>query len=273
MRYSVLGFNQEKIVELELSMNDILLLSYIYEAQASADMEHKLVDGYVYTWLCHSKILEDLPILDIKEDRLKQMLRKLVSLELIQSTKESRNLLNGSKAFYGITEKCESMRYDRGVKNYTSGGVKNYTSDSQLKKDNSKTISKDIVQDLVKPKKKNLWDSFLELINEFTDNTNLQDLLVVFLKVCLENSRESGKPFYKNTFKGKLNQLSALSDNPDVQIKIVMQTLDNGWAGFYEIKERTCRRKTGNAAKDIEQLSAGLNERAKKRGMNSGEKF
>ena len=93
-----------------------------------------------------------------------------------------------------------------------------------------------------------------------------------FLKILLENSRESGQPFYKNTFKGKLNQLTKLSTDSYEQRKIVLQTLDNGWAGFYEIKEeRYGRRRTGNAARDIEQLSAGLNERAEKRGVRGDE--
>jgi len=279
MRYSVLGFNQEQIVESGLSMNDALLLSYIYEAQASTEMEHKLVDGYVYTWLYHDKILKDLPILDVKEDRLKQMLRKLSTLGLIKSTRETRNMLNGSKAFYGITEKCEAMRYDRGVKNYTSGGVKNYTSDSQLQKDtNTTNISKDILDSSSTKsstvKKKNLYEGCVDEINSFTQDTKLRELLVDFLKICLENSRESGKPFYKNTFKGKLNLLKGLSDNTDMQIRIVQQTLDNGWAGFYEIKEDTRRRRnTGNVAEDIEGLNGGLNNRAEKRGMISGKKY
>ena len=124
----------------------------------------------------------------------------------------------------------------------------------------------------MKPKKKNLYQQCADLVDEFTDDDILSTYLMEFLKVCLENSRESGQPFYKNTFKGKLNSLAKLSTDNYEQRKIVKQTLDNGWAGFYEIKEeRYGRRRTGNAAHDIEQLSAGLNERAKKRGADSGE--
>lgn len=108
----------------------------------------------------------------------------------------------------------------------------------------NKTLSKDKVEDFlkhddisVKPKKQSLWDKCVSEINNFTDDEILREWLVEFLKKCLDNSKESGTPFYTNTFKGKLNKLKQLSTDNYIQRKIVMQTLDNGWAGFYALKE------------------------------------
>lgn len=138
---------------------------------------------------------------------------------------------------------------------------------------NNKTISKDIVQDIVKEpktKKKNLYESCSDMIEEYTNNAILRTHLQSFLKICLENSRESGRPFYQNMWKSKLTKLSELSDNTDMQIKIVKQTLDNGWVNFYEYKGD--KKRTGNVAHDIEHLYGGMNERADKR-CTDGEKF
>ena len=111
----------------------------------------------------------------------------------------------------------------------------------------------------------------MDMIDEYTNNAILWEYLSQFLKICLENSREAGRPFYQNMWKSKLTKLSELSDNTDMQIKIVKQTLDNGWSNFYEYKGD--RKKTGNTAHDIEKLYGGINERADKEHMTYGEKF
>ena len=88
-----------------------------------------------------------------------------------------------------------------------------------------------------KPKKETLYSKCIALINDFTDDEMLKPFLEEFLKICIANSRENGTPFYTNTFKGKLNKLKNLSDDNYKQRDIVKQTLDNGWNGFYPIKE------------------------------------
>ena len=139
----------------------------------------------------------------------------------------------------------------------------------------NKTISKDIVEDTKysepKTKKKNLYQKCMDMIDEYTNNQTLRKELQSFLSICLENSREAGRPFYQNMWKSKLTKLSELSDNTDMQIKIVKQTLDNGWSNFYEYKGD--RKKTGNTAHDIEKLYGGMNERADKEHMTYGEEY
>ncbi len=139
----------------------------------------------------------------------------------------------------------------------------------------NKTISNDIVAETIscqdeKPKKLNLYQKCMAMTEEYTQNETLRKYLTDFLKICLENSREGGKPFYSNHWKSKLTKLSELADNEDMQIKIVKQTLDNGWANFYAYKDGG--RCTGDFAKDVEHLNEGLNSRAERR-SRSGEKF
>ena len=149
---------------------------------------------------------------------------------------------------------------------------------------NNNTISKDIVENFefginkaqtVKPKKLSLYDKCVNIIKEFTDDAILQEYLIQFLKICLENSRDSGRTLYVNTFKGKLNSLKKLSDDNYVQRKIVMQTLDNGWAGFYELREDKKKR---NVRRDIEKLPeveevTKEEKESYRRSMKDGQKF
>jgi len=135
-----------------------------------------------------------------------------------------------------ILTTCNADFSQQDIKNLHSSNNKNNNK-------NNKTISKDIVV-----KKPSLWDKCINLVYEFTDDEVLQEGLIEFLLRCLDNSKESGKPFYTNTFKGKLNILKGLAEDHgylDVKtaISIVKQTLDNGWNGFYALKNDNHRKR------------------------------
>lgn len=158
----------------------------------------------------------------------------------------------------------EQPAYNQDIENQ---GVENLRVENQVQRNtniintnisNNKVLSKDNTTEFLgsakkteKKQKENLYTKCVNLINDFTDDEILKSYLIEFLKMLLENSRESGSPFYTNTFKGKLNKLKSLSEDNYEQRKIVLQTLDNGWNGFYPLKED---KKTKNVARDIEQL-------------------
>ena len=251
MRDSILGFNQKKAVDYGLELRDLLLLDYIINAVASPSMEHYIDDNNnTYVWLNHSKVLEDLPILDISDDRFKRVLKRLVDLELIQSVQRHIEGRRGSKAFYGITIKCEELKNDYVLKTTPDSDVsrvKNNTPDNKLNNIDNNTNNINIISR--KSTKKNLYEKCIDLISDFTNNSNLYNVLSTYLKFRLEIK---DKPLYANQFKGMLNKLNTLADNSDDMIKIVQQSLDNAWLSFYPLK--SYNNKTKDARVDIEQL-------------------
>lgn len=184
MRYSILGFNQAKLLQFNLNLSEVLLLSYIYDAQASPTMSHIIEDGKTYTWLNHSKIQSDLPILDVNERQLKYYLNHLTSYNLITAKQTTVTGIRGSRAYYGITEICESLRYDntdteQGQKiapNTPSLGVKNCPSDNKLILDNKldSTISKDIVA--TAPTENPIQESDTESLTEYEQHMYSDDV-------------------------------------------------------------------------------------------------
>ena len=278
MRFSILDFNQEELIKYDVDMTDVLLLDYIQKALSQPSMIKTTKDGQSYVWLQHSKILEDLPILNIKESMLKKRIAKLVELELIQSINIANEHGRGSRSYYTITEQFEGLQMTecKKLSVVERPSVKNYTSNNKLIEDNNKSISKDIDTDfdfgIKKPKKVSLYDKCVSLINDFTDDSILVELLIKSLQMFLENSKESGKPLYTNQFKGKLNALNNLSSDNYIQRKIVQQTLENGWNNFYELKTNT-KKNIKNFAEDVEHLKAGLNERADKKGGYNGKEY
>ncbi len=135
-----------------------------------------------------------------------------------------------------ILTTCSADFSQQDVKNLHSSNNKNSN------KKNNNTLSKDKVEDfltseIVKPKKQSLWDKCVSKIDEFTNDAVLREYLIQFLKLVLEHSKESDRPFYSSHFVSKLNKLKQLSTDNYIQRKIVLQTLDNGWNAFYELKE------------------------------------
>jgi len=183
MKYSILGFNQNKVLEvskqkedkiLKLDLTDLVLLEYIQYAIASPSMQKRMQGEKCYVWLQHKKILEDLPILNIQENMLGKRISKLVDLGLIDSIVISNSNIRGSKSYYTITEQCEYLIYESEspVINYgwsLKSPVINYGSNNKLEKSISKDIDledkKDISQKPIFDSEKG-YDRFVRLYHE-----------------------------------------------------------------------------------------------------------
>ena len=209
MKYAILNFNQQAVIDLNenIDMEDLLLLDYVYNAIASPSMLHIVEDGIAYVWLQHDKILQDLPILNISKDRLKRRIKKLVDIQLLKTKQIYDTGIRGSKAYYSITSECEGLRYT-GVKNNTwseeqvlkttpdstETGVKNNTSYSKLNlisKDISNINSKleDNSQKLVDlyhkhcynlPKIRSITDKRKKAINKLSKKYSIQEIIQAF---------------------------------------------------------------------------------------------
>lgn len=131
MKFELLGFSQEKALEYNLTMEDLLLLDYVWDMIASPTMQHLIDNGVPYVWLQHDRILSDLPILNISNRSLINYLNKLKDLGLLIVKTIHCEGLRGSKSYYALTEKCEELRYDQ-VQNFAVSQrptAKNCTSD------------------------------------------------------------------------------------------------------------------------------------------------
>lgn len=129
--------------------------------------------------------------------------------------------------------------------------------------ENNKTISKEIVADaptesshrkslvtpktspLVKPKKKNLYDSCIEAIEEFTEDEEIRDKLKEYLSVRLERK---DKPFGIKTFQSTLKKLRTLTDKKTEALQIIQYSIDGQYGTFYELKKNNGYRRQPRGA-------------------------
>lgn len=155
MKFDLFGFNQEKALEYNLTVEDLLLIDYVWDMIASPTMQHLIDDGVPYVWLQHDRILSDLPILNISNRSLINYLNKLKDLGLFAVKTVHCEGLRGSKSYYAITEKCEELRYDQvqkiavsqrpSAKNCSSDNISNNNTNNQqeLFTDNTNNINKE----------------------------------------------------------------------------------------------------------------------------------
>lgn len=158
--------------------------------------------------------------------------RVLKSNELLKNTKQS------SKIYESESQNLLYNNISNTKDNYTNTKVlDNYSNINNTKVllENSenpflKTQSKEV--------KQNMYSKCIHIIDGFTDDLELRNLLVDYFNLLLDIFRNENKTMYVNIWKSKLNILKDLClDNEEFNIArallIVRQSIDKGWKSFY----------------------------------------
>jgi hypothetical protein len=124
MRYSILGFNQEKIlsikkvvkkndkdVEIKLDVTDLLILQDIADFMNRNKVIKHTIDDKIYFSMQYQTILEDLPILTIQKQALADRIDKMSILGLLEK-KVIKNQCGTFTAFR-LGEQYENILYSR----------------------------------------------------------------------------------------------------------------------------------------------------------------
>lgn len=124
MRYSIIGFNQEKIlsirkivtkndkeVEIKLDVTDLLILQDIADFMNRSKVIKHTIDDKIYFSMQYQTILEDLPILTIQKQALADRIDKMSILGLLEK-KVIKNQCGTFTAFR-LSEQYENLLYSR----------------------------------------------------------------------------------------------------------------------------------------------------------------
>ena len=91
MRTWIFEFDQQVAMRLGLNLKELLFLDYILQFVNSGNMRSKRVEGKYYFRLTYKKIMEDLPILKIKERQIRNIITKLENMHLVERLSELKN--------------------------------------------------------------------------------------------------------------------------------------------------------------------------------------
>ena len=117
--------------ELRLDVIDLLLLNQIADFPNRKQAMKIIESDKIFFWMSYTEILEELPILNLKKQALRDRFDKLVTLGILEKTTNKTN----NMTFFRLTDLYESLRYntlsyggdnesvfnDRGVYSNTQG--------------------------------------------------------------------------------------------------------------------------------------------------------
>lgn len=115
MKLSIMDYHQVVACALQLDMNDLLLLRWFVDFRNTDRMEQVIFENgdekEVFYWIKYEKVIEDLPILKIKnKDVLRRRFKKLCDAEVL-TFKLVKNK-NGTFTYYNTGSKYKSLVYN-----------------------------------------------------------------------------------------------------------------------------------------------------------------
>lgn len=121
MQYNI-NINQKALIEFssDLDLKDAAILDFILKAKENPFFETKIFNEKEYFWLSYSKIIEELPLLKIKNKNvLARKLRKLIDLGLLESYIDQSQ---GNKTYWKTGSNFYKLLFE-GVSTQKSGGI------------------------------------------------------------------------------------------------------------------------------------------------------
>lgn len=241
------------ITKLGLSGNDLMCYAIIYGFSQDDESIFSGSLQYLADW-CNST-----------KRGIQKNLNNLLKKGLIKKEEYHENNVKYCN-YYAVSLEGGIEQSSIGVWNKVPQGIEqsstyNIDDKKDKKKDN---ISKDILSEqpdtdtddnTVKPKRKNRYEQFIDIIEKYTDDEKLRELLTEYAKLCLEIKRD----LYANQFKGKLRTLDAESKGDlSVKYKLVEKSLDRGWLSFYANSLDNNYNVSSNGYKQSSKPNAGL---------------
>ena len=245
MKYTISGFSQQKALqfkkivsdksgkekEIKVDCTDLLILRWFVDFYPK--MMKVEIDGSQYAWVQYQKILQDLPLLDIKKQALFDRFQKMCEFEIL-----THRIIKagGSFSYYGFGNMYSAL-ID--------------TESSQIHKGEYSTkeqINKSIKDKSIIDNKKERKTSYDEILSEIADE-ELKSLYLEYIKM----RKLIKAPMTDRALQMLISKVNTLEpDSTDNQKELLETAIMNNWKSVYPIKK---------GAKDSEQSDYGNNKR------------
>lgn len=123
MKYNI-NINQKSIIDNKLGLDiiDASIVDFLHVFSLSSDIIKVTFENDVYFYFSHKKIVDDMPILDLKKDSVYRRLKKICELGLMKQHPKSKEL---RMTLYAFTNKLQLMFFSNDVGNKTDTTDKN----------------------------------------------------------------------------------------------------------------------------------------------------
>lgn len=233
MLYTIFGYNQKIAVELNLSMNDLLLLNWIRNFIGSKKMVNITVDGEIYYWVDHKNVTTELPITKWKKDTVYNILKNMVDKKVLNKkldAQKQHTYYKFGEAYWGLLtdtkdEASENNPYPLGKlsdppsEKYPT----NSNTNDSLINDSNNALS------LVGKTSKISKTPLEKQIDDYTSDAQLKQVLLDF--VASRKARH--RPMTPQALKLALKKLDALIGD---KVAIVERSILKSYDTFYELQ-------------------------------------
>ena len=253
MKLFLIGFSQKKALEIgnedqKLDIVDLVILDWLKCFYPK--MKKYFIGEKEYVWIEYQKVLDDIPILDIKKRTVMDRFKKMSELGVLEHTtvyeKDGRkgtysyfrlsgkyfDLLSENKGDNQDEKEYDSVRSnEQGCAFERTGGVR-LNEQGVCVQTNTKdnTLYDCSVNNSYKKTKKTDFDI---LIDEYTCNDMLRTAIYEFIKMRKTNK----KPLTTYGLKKILSKLDALATDDDSKMQILDQSIERSWLGVFELKD------------------------------------
>lgn len=113
MKYTICGFNQNKMIEFGMDIIDAHLLRYFIDFKDTGKMIAEIFDNKPYYWIKYESVIEEIPTLKLKSKdsvyrRYKNMCKNNI---LVHKTRKDKR---GTYSFYSVGENYKNLISDTG---------------------------------------------------------------------------------------------------------------------------------------------------------------
>ena len=128
LRFSILGFSQERALEVKTTYNgkdlkldviDLLLMSHLADFPNRKYVTKIIEDDKIFFWMSYATVMEELPILNLKKQALRDRFDKLVALGILEKTTHQTN----NMTFFRLTDLYEHLKYGKLLYSLEGEGV------------------------------------------------------------------------------------------------------------------------------------------------------
>ncbi|MGG7078617.1 conserved phage C-terminal domain-containing protein [Clostridium sardiniense] len=197
MQNILIGYSQEKGIELGLDLKDLVILRFISTFIISKSLFKKEIDGRDFYWIKTSYIIEKLPMLNIKsKDMMMRRIKKLVKSNLLDYRLMKEG---GTYTLYAIGSEYENLFFKKDNESLRpKGDDKNSNGGSEFdtKADDEKSVPKNTKDINTKEKDnkkiytKKICKEVIDFLNEKLD-TNYKSTTKTTVKL-IEGRLEEG---------------------------------------------------------------------------------
>lgn len=263
MKYTILGFNQAKVMRIDgIDMSDLVILKWIMDLSSRASSIKKEFDGTTMVWVKYDTLIEDLPILGLKKRGLETRLSKLVELGLLVHHHDKNN---GSYSYYAGTDMLEDLMYPReeseggmhqnaegyapecrgGMQNFAEGGMHENADHILITKDtynnntyNKRNLEKGLDDSMDLPKTANTIDKPKSKLEREREKLALpfqsDEFKEMWAKLCL---LPKWRIKTASQLQFSLNKLANMTEQD--AIRSIEQTMECGYQGIFPPKPQS----------------------------------